>query len=63
MLIVLVYFNIYFLINQELELPEKNSERNTHTQRKVSRKERGWGREERKGAREQGRKTEYRNSL
>ena len=39
------------------------NERNTHTERKVSRKERGWGREERKGAREQGRKTEYRNSL
>ena len=63
MLIVLVYFNIYFLINQDLELPEKNSERNREREQKESRKERGWGRKERKGAREQGRKSEYRNSL
>lgn len=49
MLIVFVYFNIYFLINQDLELTEKNSERNRERERKkkVWRRGGGGGKKER----------------
>lgn len=57
-----MYILIYIFNKSRARSYQKQLERNTQRE-KVSRKERGWGREERKGAREQGRKTEYRNSL